>query len=355
MTIYVKRGTSVFPQEDAENFSENLEAATYHVERSIFGWFLSRTSDVTGAPQKIYGNVESRADRIINTYKDRLKTGKGTGVLLSGVKGSGKTMLARMISEKMMAENVATIIVGAAVADSDNNAVLDSFIKFMNLIKCPVVVLFDEFEKNFEDKDQAKMLSMFDGTSVSNKLFVLTVNNEFKLNSFMFNRPGRIYYRFSYSGLESDFVSEYLTDNLNDKSLIPDILTKIDKIFSDTFTFDMLQATVEEMNRYNVGFQEALSVLNIDVDSMAYNAKLFKGTKLVGEKKLNHFDHSTTEWVYDKAAEEHVYFSQADFSVMDVAKGCAVLKPSGSKYTVELYTTGKQGGGRTKSFFFDAL
>lgn len=344
MTIYINRAGSVFPQEDAENFSKSLTPATYSVEMSLFGFYLQRTPDVQKNPERIYGNIRSRANRIIETYEDRLKLGKNTGVLLSGVKGSGKTMLARMLSEEMMKKEYATIVVGSIKEDA-----LDSFMKFMNLITCPVVVLFDEFEKNFGNNEQLRLLSMFDGTSQGNKLFVITVNDEYKLNTFMLNRPGRIYYRFCYHGLERDSVVEFLNDNLKNKSMIQDVADKIDRAFKNTFTFDMLQTAVEEMNRYNLSFVEAVADLNIDVKETVYSVELFKDGKERAKKTVSDIDDF---FIFDPQVKEHIHFDyESDFKCYDAEKDSMVFEADG--YHAYIRTTTKSN--RSRSYFMDAL
>lgn len=345
MTIYVVRGSSVFPQEDADSFQQKLPPATYNVALSIFGWFLERTKDVQKDPARIYGNVETRASRVIRTFEERSSKDRSTGVLLTGVKGSGKTMLARMISSKMMAKDIPTIIVDNVV-NSEN---IGGFVKFLNLIDVPAVVMFDEFEKNFDNDTQSHMLTMFDGLGSGNKLFVLTVNDEYKLNTFMMNRPGRIYYRFDYHGLERNFIDEYLTDTLIDKERIQETGDYIERSFKNNFTFDMLQAAVEEMNRFDIDFKEAVSCLNIDVENVTYKAIVKKDNEVVFEGKIDDLE---SFHIYDRKAKDHIYFEYSDNFEMYDSKTMSMVYKSGD-YVADVRT--ERTSTRSKSFFMDAV
>jgi len=90
---------------------------------------------------------------------------------------------------------------------------------------------------------------------------MITSNTDRDISEFMQNRPGRIFYNFEFDTLEQAFIEEFLEDRLDDKSQIPDIL-KYTSVFS-FFNFDMLNAAVEEMNRYKETLAEVLKVLNI--------------------------------------------------------------------------------------------
>jgi hypothetical protein len=202
-------------------------------------------------PKKLYGDTQRKAERILNTFKARPLS---TGVHLDGVKGSGKTLLAKTLSHIAQKDGVASIVINQPFCGDEFNA-------FIQSIDVPAIVIFDEFEKVYDWQTQNKILTLFDGVYPTKKLFVLTTNDSHSVNNFLKNRPGRIYYSFKFDTLAQEFIKEYCEDNLNDKSQIVSIL-KYTQIFS-FFNFDMLAAAVEEMNRYGETLQDVLNYLNI--------------------------------------------------------------------------------------------
>jgi hypothetical protein len=130
----------------------------------------------------------------------------------------------------------------------------------MQMIEQPTVILFDEFEKVYDKDDQEKMLTLLDGVYPSKKLFILTCNDKWRIDSHMRNRPGRIFYSLDFKGLEQDFIMEYCADNLDNVDHIASVC-RVAAMF-DQFNFDMLKALVEEMNRYKETASEAMRMLN---------------------------------------------------------------------------------------------
>lgn len=229
---------------------DHLEPRNYQVRMSMTGPFLVESAPFE-LPPKLYGKTEEHTARILNTYADRNQT---TGVLLSGEKGSGKSLLAKNVA-KVAAESAGwpTVIVTDALP-------ISAFADLLQTIEQPCVVLLDEFEKTFDSDDQQELLTVMDGVSSSNKLFVLTVNEPRAINGFMHNRPSRLYYRLDFEGLDADFIREYCQDCLKNKDNIEDVVA-VGGMFAE-FNFDMLQAIVEEMNRYDETAFDAMQVLN---------------------------------------------------------------------------------------------
>ena len=201
--------------------------------------------------KKYYGDLNKNADRIINTFLDRPNS---TGVMLTGEKGSGKSLLAKELSIRLAHQHkVPTIVINQPMNG-------DVFNTFLQSIEQPTIILFDEFEKVFNKEEQESILTLLDGVFPSKKLFVLTCNDKWRVDAHMRNRPGRIYYMIDFVGLTIEFITEYCNDNLNDKTHIPK-LCEIAGLF-DSWNFDMLVALVAEMNRYNESPQEAMQLLN---------------------------------------------------------------------------------------------
>lgn len=250
MSFFMQNGDLYSPTPSQESLLKELPVGNYTIVQTMAGLMFQRI-DSFAEPGRTYGKLDERVNRIVDTFLDRPRA---TGVLLSGEKGSGKSLLARCVSLEGYERGIPTIIVNAPYTG-------DAFNTLLAHVQQPAIVLMDEFEKVYADQnDQEAILTLLDGMMTSKKLFVLTVNNKYRVNEHMKNRPGRIYYSLEFAGLEPEFIREYCEDNLDDQDQIDNVLT-VSGLF-DAFNFDMLKALVEEMNRYKESAFDALEWLN---------------------------------------------------------------------------------------------
>jgi hypothetical protein len=266
MSSYSKNGNIWKPhREGSLNLQPGLDVGNYKVLQDQYGnFFLEKIDDFT-VPDEVYGALPSLAERVIRTFESRPR---GTGVLLSGEKGSGKTLLAKKVC---VDAQIPVIVINQPYTG-------DNFNSFLQSIDQPCAIFFDEFEKVYNNnQDQEKLLTLFDGVYASKKLFLITSNNSFAVNQHMRNRPGRIYYFIEFSGLEEHFVRDYCERKLSNPEHVERVVS-LSKLFSE-FNFDMLSSVVEELNRYpDCDVKECISLLNVKPESDQgglYTARLF--------------------------------------------------------------------------------
>jgi adenylylsulfate kinase-like enzyme len=266
MSYYLRNGnTFSVTDRAAMDLHDRLPAGNYIIKQDQYGNFILEQVDSFEHSGKIYGDTLRNVDRIMNTFQSRANS---TGVMLSGEKGSGKTLLAKQLSITAAQAGIPTIVINAPWHG-------DKFNKFIQDIEQPAIVLFDEFEKVYDQDSQEQMLTLLDGVFSSKKLFILTTNDKWRVDKHMRNRPGRIFYMLDFSGLDGDFIREYCTENLGQKEHAESIV-RIASMFSQ-FNFDMLKALVEEMNRYVETPKDALKMLNVKAefsDRVTYDVAL---------------------------------------------------------------------------------
>ena len=251
--------------ESLQTFKE-LPVGTYEVNFSkMMGFFLSTHNDLTVAEEKIYGSTPIKVEKVLKSFG---QVERNFGVILSGKKGIGKSLFARQLAVRAKDYNLPLIIVSNYIPGIAN---------FLSSIEQEVIVLFDEFEKTFakteEMQPQEEMLSLFDGIDGGKKLFIITCNEVYKLNSFLLNRPGRFHYHFILGNPNPDEIKEYMMDKLK-----PEYHHYIKKLVGFSMnvdlTYDVLRAIAFELNN-GYPFEETLMDLNISKeDSPKYKIKV---------------------------------------------------------------------------------
>ena len=339
MTYYIKQGIKYSPSAEASLDLHNLlPVGNYTINQDPFGNYFFQVVDSFTLPSKRYGDNHKHCDRIFNTFVDR---SNATGVLLAGEKGSGKSLLAKCLSMRAAEEGIPTIIINAPWTG-------DGFNNLIQSIQQPCVILFDEFEKVYDSDRQEQVLTLLDGTFPTKKLFVLTCNDKWRIDSNMRNRPGRIFYLIDFKGLSVEFITEYCNDNLNNKEHI-ETLCKVSTLY-DEFNFDMLSAVVEDMNRYNESPQDAMLILNAKPEysennkfstTMTLNGlvlediklyeKVWHGNPLSSRKRIEHSiidDEGNVEW------DHYEQFENNDLISVDAVAGSFTFRNKSSNVLV---------------------
>lgn len=344
-SVFGRRGESyhVSSHEEME-LSDRLPVGNYIVQedKRTGELFLTRVADFE-LPERLYGDLSDRANRVLNTYQDRAQS---TGVLLAGAKGSGKSLLAKLISVRGASLKMPTIIVNRPLTG-------DTFGRLLQMVTQPAIVLFDEFEKAFakhydSDNDvvvepQQQILTLLDGVFPVKKLFVLTCNEKSQVDEHMLNRPGRLYYLMEFSGLDGPFVAEYCSYRLKNSTWAPQV-GRIADLFPE-FNFDMLQAIVEESNRYNQEPAALIDMLNVKPlwEDARFDATLTKGDKAIelgdDEIECDPLGRQVGVVYMENGSWQRPKFWPDDLVVRDVKSGRYVYEKGGLR--LELKTKGK--------------
>lgn len=185
---------------------------------------------------KVYG-TEGKAinDHIINTWNSDVfqKSGKNLGVIFNGLKGTGKTIAAKQLCNRL---GLPTIVVSKPV---------DGLLEFIQALNFEAAVLIDEAEKTFDEESEI-LLKMIDGVyNHRRKLYILTTN-ELTLDDNLIGRPGRIRYVKQFGNLELDVINEVIADTLEDKSLADGLIRLVNSL--EISTIDILKSLIEECN-----------------------------------------------------------------------------------------------------------
>ena len=259
---------------------------------------LQRIGDAFEFNFKIYElGCEEMLQTIRKTWESDVfvKGEKNLGVIFNGLKGTGKTLSAKLLCNAL---DLPVLIVQSPY---------EGLVNFLQSLCFECVVFIDEAEKTFKmGEDDDMLLRLIDGVyNQTRKLYILTTN-QLTLNDNLLGRPGRIRYRFEFGNLLPKAVMDYIDDNLNTKfaNQRNNILKQVDLL--EISTIDILKALVDEVNIH--GRLPESQCLNIPTAKHAFEILEFyyiaeidkyKEIKVFVEKHLKE-DAATTidEWIH---------------------------------------------------------
>lgn len=206
-------------------------------------------------PPKIYQTKRDKlfVERVLNNFTNSNKN--TTGVLLTGDKGTGKSVTAKILAKKA---NLPIIVINPELEEK----YLEEFFKEFDT---PVCILFDEVDKNFDTRE---MLTFLDGIhKTAKKLVIMTANNEDNLSEFIKNRCSRIRYYRHYD-VKND-AREYAELICKDKGIenkeeVIDFIVKNIKYPS----IDNISSFIDEIiftKDWGLNLDEVLEFMNINI------------------------------------------------------------------------------------------
>ena len=328
---WIQNGSNYKRVEGNVSNVDTVPRGVYNVGLSMTGWYLEKTADEFIFNYKVYGLQSKFMQHVLTAFEN---TKGNFGILLNGTKGTGKSVTAKVLANKF---NLPVVVVKSF---GENNAQLIEFLASFNF-NC--VFFFDEFEKNFSDKDSS-ILQIMDGvyTSEYRRIFLLTTN-ETNINDNLISRPSRLRYIHEFGNLEPEITREYLNDTLNDKSRIEDVVDFVDTL--QISTIDILKSIVEEINIFGFDkFMENKSFFNIKTAAYTYRTKRvylrndeelheysidkFLSDLKLYEKKPNRFNYPNDE-EFEKVYNEYrnTIYREPDYCTLsDIQKSFKSLK-----------------------------
>lgn len=329
--IFLKRGT-IFNQTD-DNF-EVLNVLDKGVYQTLFDErnneiYLQKIQENFNFNFKLYGIDETLVKHVVDTYYKQPQK-RNIGILLNGVKGTGKTVTAKLIANKLELPII--------ICDRE----YPGLTKFLASINHDCIFFFDEFEKNFrltgqDDEDNAgeSLLSVMDGVYNSNNCHIyLLTTNELSINDNMFSRPSRIRYIKSFDNVISrEVLEEYIDDNLIYKERKEEIIAFIETL--SLGTIDIIKSIIDEVNIHNCSINDFKHFFNVDTAIYKYNIityYYYEGDKGGNEVKTK--EEFLTDLLYPKDEDSfynygHRYFesetSLKNLKVGDIINGDYVI------------------------------
>ena len=257
MANFIKNGNNIIP------FPKGLE---YELEpgkvydlliKTVWGERVTKftLNGEMNLPPTVYQTKKDKIfiDRVLKNFNH---SGKNTtGVLLTGDKGTGKSVTAKILAEKA---KLPIVVINSEMEEK----YLEEFFKEFDQ---PVCILFDEVDKSFNTN---KMLTFLDGMhKTAKKLVIMTANDEDNLSGYIKNRCSRIRYYRHYNMLED--AKEYAELICKEKGVenIEEIVNFIIKNIKYP-SIDNISSFIDEViftKEWNLSLNEVLEFMNINV------------------------------------------------------------------------------------------
>ena len=270
---------SVLIQKDQVSFisdqyaiADSIPAGIYTINYNSFTneFYLVRQKDKFLMPKDLYPVKQKELQYVKHAVKN---TDRNIGLLLNGVKGTGKTLFADQICNELECPILLVENMG-----KDINMELIKFIS--SSIKQDCIFFFDEFEKKFNKEEQQFLLSVIDGThnTVNKKMFLFTCNS-LNVDENLLGRLSRVAYTLNFGYInDMNEIREYFKSRLTDLTeeqigFITDYAMSKKNRTIDTFSYIIKEVRLCGFEAFKEIGSEIMNLENIIIAAHAYTTK----------------------------------------------------------------------------------
>ncbi len=208
MSEFIKEGNCIVPKPNGLDYDLVPKKVYNLMYNEYTGVSYFEEDGSLNLPSKVYSTEDDDrfVKRVITYYNNTDKL--STGVMLSGIKGTGKTVLAKVIARD---SGLPVIVVNE---NYPTRRINDFFKKFST----PVCVIFDEVDKNWNTEF---LLGWLDGVQTNAKKLVLfTCNDDNIVSTYLKDRCSRVRYLRKFAADENTkFLKSIIADKgIDDKN-----------------------------------------------------------------------------------------------------------------------------------------
>ncbi len=276
--------------------SHHVKPGIYDIQITEDGPILVFKGDSYKTPAYVFGKpVRSAIKTMYQTFERRAQS---MGAILSGRMGSGKTITAECICNKVIENGGVVLQINTPLPPS----ILESL---RSVAKGDLVYYFQEFSVNYTryggegTLSQNKLLEFFSSQSLQKSLFLLTLNDVNQLSDLILERPGRFLFHVRYRGIDKTALEEII-EQLEIEPLRANWLTRyverlgrlitVDQVIEILRTTSTCQ-TVDEL-------ESAISILNVSKPMTRF--KLISSLKGLVGWRLDEVAKSITAGEFDE-------------------------------------------------------
>jgi SpoVK/Ycf46/Vps4 family AAA+-type ATPase len=296
--VWVK-SANAYALREVSTQTKALPTGVYKFQVDQFGNpFLTHVQDRFYFPYKVYGVEEDFINRVVRSYSN---TTGNFGIILNGLKGTGKTVTAEIIANKL---ELPVIII------TEHNPVV---VSFLNDIQQDVIVFIDEYEKIYDGYDN-KLLTVMDGAlKTKSRLFFLLTTNELRVERNLLMRPSRVRYIKTFTDLTLPVIMEVVKDKLIHQHLFDATVQFISEL--SIITMDIVKSVVEEVNIHEEDPQLFKDVFNIngDQDNVFNVYTLEDGEKVEVSKLANVYP----EYITPNSVNQDFYINRKQIGTIE--------------------------------------
>jgi SpoVK/Ycf46/Vps4 family AAA+-type ATPase len=248
--IFIKLGENIVPKPEGVDY-ELINGKVYELtqERGS-GVHLKESKDFDFPKNYTLSDEDLRfIKKSIDAFNRTTKM--TTGVMLSGIKGSGKTLMAKYIAKQT---KLPIIVIDPVLCVSDIE-------DFFSKTDTPCCIIFDEIDKRWNTRH---MLSFLDGVKPTcKKLVICTCNKEDDIDEYLNDRCSRIRYKKRFTSLDKTAAFAVINEAINNKAKA-EAATEYLFAKANLISYDNTAIFAEEIrNNPNESFDSIFKDLNI--------------------------------------------------------------------------------------------